>query len=471
MPPQRSRVSLRLDMNVVSTMLTNLILTITFISSAFIQSSAEDGVPTYSLLENLAHTNLYSVKYDEAAAMHGHSSRYKRQSSQDTTTPHSMIIDEKGSHQYYNSSYFSEDTKHYIDLETEESFTVIPHWKLSESHLTAAVVTLPFTFMFYGHNVTKAYIATGGFVYLGTVFHELIAATQYVAPLMGNFDPSINDSAIIRYADNGTAFTVEWNGVHVQHNIEAGSFTFQTTLMKDGRIIFAYRRIPTSPLAIGGGNGHKVTVGVSDGFYVEDTSKLVRYIYRYHTIELAKELVIDNSAFVLTPLRTCNQQSGSCEMCLGEQLAGFDCGWCSALTRCSSGFDRNRQEWTEAECETEKHTDVAHCSTGVSAGLVIGIIIVVLVVIFIVGFISWIAYSYTHPTSRSGLALIEVRHFFKKDSTRNVTDEDRYAVTISGDIQGNAEANGGAADKLGNESLADGSTGIVESNASVTAQA
>ncbi|XP_022099934.1 plexin domain-containing protein 2-like [Acanthaster planci] len=456
-PGSTLRLTLNLKVKVVPTFMTVVYIIVTFISACD-QSSANgiDVSPAYSLWGNNKFTDRYSVKYSDIAILHG-SPRNKRQSTQGTTS-RPMIINERESHQYYSSSYISGDPKYYIDLETEESFTVIPHWKLSDSHLTAAVVNLPFTFTFYGHNVTKAYIATGGFIYLGTVFHELIAATQYVAPLMGNFDPSINDSAIIRYANNGTAFTVEWNGVHVQHNIEAGSFTFQTTLMKDGRIIFAYKHIPTSPLAIDGGNGHKVTVGVSDGFYIEDTTNLVRYIYRYHVVELAKELVIDKSAFILTPLPTCNQQSGSCEMCLGNKLADFDCGWCSALNTCSSGFDRNRQEWIDAGCDQEKHTDVAHCPTGISAGSVIGGIVGALGIILVCGFLLWIIYGYTHPTSRSGLALIEFRHFFKKDSTRNVSDEDRYAVTISGDIQGNSEANGNA-DRMDNEPLADGSTG------------
>ena len=53
-----------------------------------------------------------------------------------------------------------------------------------------------------------------GFIYLGTFFHEYISANQYVAPLMGNFDPSINDSAIIRYANNGKfTFIIITNGV------------------------------------------------------------------------------------------------------------------------------------------------------------------------------------------------------------------------------------------------------------------
>ena len=37
----------------------------------------------------------------------------------------------------------------------------------------------------------------------GDYVHAWLAATQYIAPLMANFDTSQNDQAKIRYADNG----------------------------------------------------------------------------------------------------------------------------------------------------------------------------------------------------------------------------------------------------------------------------
>ncbi len=46
-------------------------------------------------------------------------------------------------------------------------------------------------------------IATGGFLYTGQYVHSWLAATQYIAPLMANFDTSQHDAAKIRYADNG----------------------------------------------------------------------------------------------------------------------------------------------------------------------------------------------------------------------------------------------------------------------------
>ncbi|XP_072029539.1 plexin domain-containing protein 2-like [Amphiura filiformis] len=145
-------------------------------------------------------------------------SRKKRQGGQlvrNTPTPPN-IVEEKG-HKYYNSSYFSQSRDLYIDMEGELEYSVITHKALSESHLTAGKVDLPFEFTFYGHSVKTAYLATGGFIYLGPYFHDFLTATQYIAPLMGNFDPSINDNSTIRYANNGSAFTVEWSNVHVSH--------------------------------------------------------------------------------------------------------------------------------------------------------------------------------------------------------------------------------------------------------------
>ena len=48
------------------------------------------------------------------------------------------------------------------------------------SHLSPQVVTLPFTFTFYGHNVTKAYIATGG--ELSTLVRHRIEGSTWQGP-------------------------------------------------------------------------------------------------------------------------------------------------------------------------------------------------------------------------------------------------------------------------------------------------
>lgn len=41
----------------------------------------------------------------------------------------------------------------------------------------------------------------------------------------------------------GTALVVQWDHVHLQDNYNLGSFTFQATLHKTGRIVFAYKEV------------------------------------------------------------------------------------------------------------------------------------------------------------------------------------------------------------------------------------
>lgn len=38
---------------------------------------------------------------------------------------------------------------------------------------------------------------------MGDVTHRMLTATQYVAPLMANFDPSFSRNSTVRYWDNG----------------------------------------------------------------------------------------------------------------------------------------------------------------------------------------------------------------------------------------------------------------------------
>ncbi len=38
---------------------------------------------------------------------------------------------------------------------------------------------------------------------MGEITHRMLTATQYVAPLMANFDPSFSKNSTVRYSDNG----------------------------------------------------------------------------------------------------------------------------------------------------------------------------------------------------------------------------------------------------------------------------
>lgn len=42
-----------------------------------------------------------------------------------------------------------------------------------------------------------------GFIYTGDVIHQMLTATQYIAPLMANFDPHLSETSKVLYSDNG----------------------------------------------------------------------------------------------------------------------------------------------------------------------------------------------------------------------------------------------------------------------------
>lgn len=86
---------------------------------------------------------------------------------------------------------------------------------------------MSFEFPFYGHIVRNITIATGGFLYTGDYVHSWLAATQYIAPLMANFDTSVSNDSTIKYHDNGESFTVQWEQVVLQDRPLDGNFTFQ----------------------------------------------------------------------------------------------------------------------------------------------------------------------------------------------------------------------------------------------------
>lgn len=45
--------------------------------------------------------------------------------------------------------------------------------------------------------------ARSGFIFMGDVIHRMLTATQYIAPLMANFNPSYSRNSTVQYLDNG----------------------------------------------------------------------------------------------------------------------------------------------------------------------------------------------------------------------------------------------------------------------------
>lgn len=61
---------------------------------------------------------------------------------------------------------------------------------------------------------TYACFSLLGFIYTGDIIHRMLTATQYIAPLMANFDPSLSENSTVFYFDNGEK---EWR--FYDHNI------------------------------------------------------------------------------------------------------------------------------------------------------------------------------------------------------------------------------------------------------------
>uniref|UniRef100_A0A493U3G4 Plexin domain containing 2 n=1 Tax=Anas platyrhynchos platyrhynchos TaxID=8840 RepID=A0A493U3G4_ANAPP len=199
-------------------------------------------------------------------------------------------------------------------------------------------VNLSFDFPFYGHFLREITVATGGFIYTGEVVHRMLTATQYIAPLMANFDPSVSRNSTVRYFDNG----MYSSGISF-------CFVFQ---------------IPVAVTQISSTN-HPVKVGLSDAFVVVHRIQQIpnvrrRTIYEYHRVELQMSKITNLSAVEMIPLPTC-LQFNSCGPCVTAQI-GFNCSWCSKLQRCSSGFDRHRQDWVDSGCPEESKDKICEKS-------------------------------------------------------------------------------------------------------------
>jgi len=275
-----------------------------------------------------------------------------------------LTVDSATDHfKYYNSTYVTFEDN-WIDLDewnrTTHPGIVNQHSMLSKSYRRAATIALKFKFPFYGHYVKNITIATGGFLYTGEYVHSWLAATQYIAPLMANFDTSQMENATVKYADNGTTLVVEWANVFLQGSDGGqleGPFTFQAILHKKGDIIFAYKSIPISISTITD-DDHPVKVGLSDAYIIERTIFFVRRktIYEYHRVNMKNHplyKIANQTAIYLQALPRCNTKK-TCRECLSltvhDDGRDIQCMWCDKANLCSDGFDRNKQDWLK-NCE------------------------------------------------------------------------------------------------------------------------
>uniref|UniRef100_A0A3Q2PJA3 Plexin domain containing 2b n=1 Tax=Fundulus heteroclitus TaxID=8078 RepID=A0A3Q2PJA3_FUNHE len=231
-------------------------------------------------------------------------------------------------HNYYTSKTYgpsdpmSKDL--WVNIDQLEKDKVKIHGILSNTHRQAARVNLSFDFPFYGHLLREITVATGGKL-------ESALSVVVMSVIVG---PSLSLA--------WTALVVQWDHVHLQDNYNLGSFTFQATLHNTGRIVFAYKEHrPVGVVSISR-TGRLVRVGVT----IDGAAR--RTIYEYHRVELTKTRITNSSAVEMMPLPTCLQFS-SCGACISSHI-NFNCSWCH---RCSSGFDRHRQDWVDNSCPDE----------------------------------------------------------------------------------------------------------------------
>ncbi|CAH1960022.1 unnamed protein product [Acanthoscelides obtectus] len=346
----------------------------------------------------------------------------------------------------FYSSKVSNDPKlgksYWVDMKNTSDVKVSK--LLSESHRRAATVKLSFEFPFYGHLIKNVTIATGGFLYTGDYVHSWLAATQYIAPLMANFDTSISNTSFIKYLDNGTSFTVEWERVTLQDKPEH-EFTFQTTLFKNGDIVFVYKEVPIFVEDIAEIH-HPVKVGLSDAYIMDQEVLFTRRktIFEYDRVNINKTEIRNWTSVYLAALPTC-MSSNDCVSCVTKNI-GYPCSWCPTANKCSHGFDRHRQEWLSKDCRTTAFTNVTYCHSyvnkypgtsynsstadeedgyneadgGQSNALLsrlqrqdkVGtssIVAVLFLVGTIFGMVVWLFYAYRNPHTFSGQILIRYR--------------------------------------------------------------
>ncbi|XP_028311052.1 plexin domain-containing protein 1-like isoform X2 [Gouania willdenowi] len=276
-----------------------------------------------------------------------------------STLPDNMTRVVEDSGKYYTWQSFGPGDQRtqdlWVDMNDARHGQVRVHGILSNSYKQAVKVALSFDFPFYGHYLRQITIATGGFIFTGDVTHRMLTSTQYIAPMMANFDPSSSKESTVQYLDNGEVFVVQWGRVRLSGREDIGAFTFQTALHKTGIITFSYRDIPHS-LEVIGTSELSVKAGLSDAFMVTSSSlpssdAQQKTIYEYHRVEIDNTKITNYSAVEFTPLPMCLQHN-NCDLCLSSnQTSG--CSWCNVLQRCSDGMDRHRQEWIDYACSEE----------------------------------------------------------------------------------------------------------------------
>ncbi|CAJ0579165.1 unnamed protein product, partial [Mesorhabditis spiculigera] len=368
-------------------------------------------------------------------------------------------------HVYYKVNTLLRDGKavdqKWVDVEnmlkTPGAIGNVSHALLTGTHRRAVGIRLQFEFPFYGHIMKNVTIATGGFLYVGDQTHNWLAATQYIAPLMANFN-TLREGSGVLYADDGQRFVCEWRQVQLRGQESVGPFTFQLHLHKNGNITFLYKDVPLAVANISEDH-HPVKLGISDAYLFQhppegpnkDIEPPKRVIYEYHRIEIPESNVVAPALIQLEASPTCHLFK-TCAECSNATIPHFNCTWCHAKKEnggpfCTDegGVHRKRQQWVDNNCKAQglavycaeddnkevvdPNGSDAVLNDGVfppvqttTAGVEPnpeadklnpkgsgGISTLLIVCICIVIFVSWLGYAYYNPHTSSGQLLIKYR--------------------------------------------------------------
>uniref|UniRef100_A0A2M4CWZ4 Putative extracellular protein tem7 n=2 Tax=Anopheles darlingi TaxID=43151 RepID=A0A2M4CWZ4_ANODA len=280
-----------------------------------------------------------------------------------TLKEHNITKSFEDNHLYYKSSW-SSDRKISDVFWQKHAENLTINKLLSNSHRRATTMLLSFDFPYYGFPIRNITIASGGFLYTGDYVHSWLASTQYIAPLMANFDTALSDKSFVKYSDDGQTFTVVWENVFLQDRPNNGSFTFSVMLNKSGDIVFAYKKIPIDIQQIidNPSTKHPVKIGLSDAYIIDKTIIRTKQktIYEYHRVNFGQSEVRNGTIITLTALPTCFSFN-DCGSCILHVGADFKCLWCPTINRCSTGTDRKRQDWIQKGCDKTIISDETQC--------------------------------------------------------------------------------------------------------------
>uniref|UniRef100_A0A182TTQ0 Uncharacterized protein n=1 Tax=Anopheles melas TaxID=34690 RepID=A0A182TTQ0_9DIPT len=123
-----------------------------------------------------------------------------------TLQEHNITKTFEDNHLYYKSTWSTDKTMS-EEFWKKISTNLTVNMLLSNSHRRATTMILSFDFPFYGFPIRNVTIASGGFLYTGDYVHSWLASTQYIAPLMANFDTALSNNSFVKYRDDGCEAT------------------------------------------------------------------------------------------------------------------------------------------------------------------------------------------------------------------------------------------------------------------------